>query len=144
MKIWESIKAAFGKLGAGLQRFFEGRYGLDNLSKTMLWTGLILYLIDLFANTGIISLLGMVLFVLVLVRMMSKNKEKRASENRKYLARVHGIRTKFSQAKARFANRKEYKYVRCPGCRSWIRLPRGAGQLSVRCKSCNHAFEQKT
>jgi predicted Zn finger-like uncharacterized protein len=54
------------------------------------------------------------------------------------------LRTKISQARVRFANRKQFRYVHCPGCRAWIRLPRGAGAISVKCRSCNHEFQQRT
>lgn len=144
MKLWDNIKAGLGKVGTKLQTLFAGRYGWDQLSRTMLWIGIAFYILDLFLRTGLLTLLGTVVYALVLFRMLSKNKEKRAAENRKYQARVGGVRTKFSQAKARFTNRKEYKYVHCPNCKAWIRLPRGAGNLSVRCRSCGHAFEQKT
>ncbi len=144
MNIWEKIKAGMGKIGSALGTFFAGRYGMDSLSTTLLWTGIALFFISLLSGIGIFSTLSVALYIFVVYRMLSKDKARRGAENRKFLAAVRGTRTKFSQSQVRFKNRKEYKYVRCPNCHSWIRLPRGAGSISVRCKPCDHVFDQKT
>ena len=133
MKIRDSFKA-----------FFSGRHGVDNLSRVMLWASIILYLLGALTGIALIAQLSMVLILLALFRALSRNTAKRASENQQYLAKVNGLRTKISQAQVRFSNRKQFKYMRCPGCRAWIRLPRNAGAMSVKCRSCNHEFQQKT
>jgi transcription elongation factor Elf1 len=38
---------------------------------------------------------------------------------------------------------KKYKYFKCPECKSWLRLPRGVGEVTVTCGKCRHAFKQK-
>ena len=133
MKIRDSFKA-----------FFSGRHGVDNLSRAMLWASVILYFLGVFTGAALLAQLSMVLILLVLFRALSRNTAQRASENQKYLDKVNGLRTKISQARVRYSNRKQFKYVRCPGCRAWIRLPRGAGAMSVTCRSCGYEFQQKT
>lgn len=143
MNIWEKIKASLGKLGASLSRFMVGRYGVDKLSTTLMWTAIILLVIATFTGASLLSAVSMILYGIVVYRMFSRDRERRAAENRKFTAQVQGLRTKYSQAKVRFKNRKVYKYVRCPKCHTLTRIPRGAGSVSVRCKPCGHVFSEK-
>ena len=83
-------------------------------------------------------------YVLCIFRMFSRNNDKRSAENRRYLAMTERRRTARRQAKARFQNRKKYKYFRCPGCRAWLRLPRGTGVVTVTCSRCHTSFTQKS
>jgi LSD1 subclass zinc finger protein len=46
--------------------------------------------------------------------------------------RLHEVLSGF----ARSQNRKNYAYFRCPGCRSWLKLPRGAGKVTITCLKC--------
>jgi DNA-directed RNA polymerase subunit RPC12/RpoP/preprotein translocase subunit SecG len=144
MKDGRSPKAVWGKIGGRVRAFFAGRYGMDALSRTMLWVGLVFYILDLFLASGFFLLLSMAFYIVVVFRALSRNKDRRAYFNGKYQTRISHMRTAYSQARVRFANRKVYKYVRCPQCRTLIRLPRGKGLLSARCKSCSHAFDQRT
>ena len=82
--------------------------------------------------------------MLCIFRMFSRNNDKRSAENRRYLAMTERRRTARRQAKARFQNRKKYKYFRCPGCRAWLRLPRGTGVVTVTCSRCHTSFTQKS
>ena len=47
------------------------------------------------------------------------------------------------QALNRLKHSREYKYVRCPKCHSWLKLPRKVGEVTVTCGKCRHAFKQK-
>lgn len=136
MSVWEKCKA-------WLRNFMTGRSGPDQFSLALIWAGLICYLIDLFARTGLISLLGMAAYVWAIFRLFSRNVEKRRAENARYLQKTGALRVQFRQARVRFKNRKEYKYFKCPQCRSILRLPRGVGEVTVTCGKCRHAFTHK-
>ena len=71
MSFWGNIKAA-------LLRFMSGRNGMDNLGLAALWGGLILSLLDTFLGTGLLSLLGMALYIYAIFRLFSRNTGKRA------------------------------------------------------------------
>lgn len=134
--MWEKIKETF-------RGFMSGRYGTDALSTALVVGGLILYVLDLILGTGIISLLGTAAYIYAIFRMMSRNVEKRSDENRRFVAKYEQLRKSLTQARARFANRKEYKYFRCPECKSWIRLKRDTGEVTVTCSRCHTSFDQR-
>lgn len=136
MSFWEKFKLLFARL-------MSGRYGADELGMAMVIAGLVLNLIDRFVGLGLPSLLGMVLYVLALYRMFSRNLDKRAAENAKYNQFFATLRTKLRQFIVRQKNRKEYKYFRCPGCRSLMRLKRGTGEKHIVCPKCRREFDQK-
>ena len=136
MSFWEKIKM-------GLARFMQGRHGPDNLSMFTLIAGLILSLLSTFTGIGLLSLLGFALYIWTLFRMLSRNQEARAKENRKYIELTSGWKTRFSQFWKRQKNRKEYKYFKCPNCKVLLRLKRGCGEKEITCVRCGHHFQQK-
>ena len=136
MSFWQKLKQSF-------RSFMNGRHGADALSAPTLWLGLILYLLGAITGLGILTLLGFAAYVVMIFRMFSRNEDKRAAENRRYLAWKQRVTTKARQARNRFKNRKQYKYFKCPNCHAWLRLPRKAGVVSVTCNRCHSSFTQK-
>lgn len=120
-----------------------GRYGGDQLSHAQVWTGFIVYIVAIFTGLGILSYLGLFLYFWAFFRIFSRNVEKRAQENQKFLALTGNLRRSASQARNRFKNRKEYKYFRCPKCHSYLKLPRNVGEVTVTCGKCRHQFRKK-
>lgn len=147
MSLWGRIKQWF-------KNFMAGRHGADQLCMTLLWTGLACYLLGsiigsiqgsvIFAILGLLlSAAGFAAYLFTVYRMFSRNNQKRDSENRRYLAMKERLRVKRSQAKVRYQNRKKYKYFKCPGCKAWLRVPRGAGVVTITCSRCHNSFTQK-
>lgn len=144
--MWNRIKQS-------LIHLMAGRNGADQLSMALLWMGLLAYLLGsivgsiqsiLFAILGmLLNLAGFAAYVLALFRTFSRNVEKRRAENRRYLAIKDQKATERRQAKVRFQNRKKYKYFKCPGCKAWLRLPRGTGVVTITCSRCHTSFTQK-
>ncbi|MBQ8312441.1 MAG: hypothetical protein IJX84_04465 [Clostridia bacterium] len=133
----------FGKIKMAMERFMQGRNGVDNLGFAALWGGLIVSLLDSFLGTGLLSMLGTALYIYAIWRMMSRNVYKRAEENRKYVTSVEGFRTKVKQFFLRVKNSREYKYFKCPQCKVLIRLKRGSGEKQIHCPKCGCEFNQK-
>ena len=73
----------------------------------------------------------------------SRDLEKRYSENEWFVKLWRGKSTAVKQSVNRMKNMKKYKYFKCPDCKSYIRLPRGVGEVTVTCGKCHHAFKQK-
>lgn len=136
MSFWEKMKSA-------LNQWMSGRNGTDNLGMTTLFTGLLLSLLGSVTNLGILSFLGLVLYIITIFRMMSRNREARQKENRKYVQLTSGWKTKCTQFIRRCKNRKEYKYFRCPNCKVLLRMKRGSGEKDITCAKCGHQFKQK-
>lgn len=136
MTFWQRIKSS-------LANFMQGRHGADNLGMFTLITGLVCSLTASFTGIGILSLLGMGLYIWTLFRMFSRNHEKRLAENRKYIELTSGWKTKTRQFAKRMKYRREYKYFKCPNCKVLLRLKRGCGEKDITCVRCGHQFKQK-
>jgi ribosomal protein L37AE/L43A len=55
-----------------------------------------------------------------------------------------GIGKHFRDVNARWKQRKDYIFVRCPHCKNMLRLPRHKGKLIVTCPMCRYEFKKKT
>ena len=131
------------KLREGLRRFMTGRRGPDELSLALLITGVVLSMLSSITRVGLLYLVSLAAYILALLRMLSRNVEKRYAENVKFLTAwrkwTSGIRQFFNRMK----NMRKYKYFKCPECHSRLRLPRKVGEVTVTCGKCHHAFKQK-
>ena len=133
----------FQRLKMSIARFMQGRHGADNLGMFTLIAGLACSLLASFTGIGLLSLVGLGLYVWTLFRMFSRNHEKRLAENRKYIELTSGWKTKSSQFVKRIKNRSQYKYFKCPNCKVLLRLKRGCGEKEITCVRCGHQFKQK-
>ncbi len=134
----------FQRLKMSLARFMQGRHGTDNLGMFTLITGLACSLLGSFTRLGLLSLFGLILYIITLFRMFSRNHEKRMAENRKYIALTSGLKTKFSQFIKRTKNRRDYNYLKCPNCKVLLRMKRGSGEKNITCVRCGFQFKQKS
>ena len=102
------------------------------------------YILGLFIPYAwFLSYLGLATLIYTIFRMLSRNTARRTAENAWFWNKTAKLRTSFSQARVRFKNRKEYKYFRCPKCHAWLKLKRGAGEGTLTCGKCKHAFKAK-
>ena len=127
-----------------LARFMMGRHGADNLGMFTLLTGLVCSLLGSFTRVGILSVIGLALYIISLFRMFSRNHEKRVAENRKYIELTSGWKTKIRQFTRRMKNRRDYRYFKCPNCKVLLRMKRGSGEKDITCVRCGHQFRQKS
>ena len=124
---------AFGaKMRGAIQRFMYGRYGLDRLSTVMIYTGFGIFLVTLFFNLPILSLISNILMFWALFRILSKNTYKRYQENRKFSSILERLRD------------RQHRYFDCPKCRQSVRVPRGKGKIAITCPRCKERFIKKT
>ena len=127
-----------------LARFMMGRHGADNLGMFTLLTGLVCSLLGSFTRVGILSVIGLAVYIITLFRMFSRNHEKRVAENRKYIELTSGWKTKIRQFTRRMKNRRDYRYFKCPNCKVLLRMKRGSGEKDITCVRCGHQFRQKS
>lgn len=127
-------------------RFMQGRYGVDQLSKFLIFIGLIVILMSRFVGGFILNLIGWLIILYTYFRIFSRNHTKRYKENAKYLYFVDRVRNflrKNGFQKKRSLLRKDRKthhIYTCPSCRQRIRIPKGKGRIEVNCPSCSHKF----
>ena len=140
MGMIERIKNMFRAMMAG-------RNGVDRLSLGMMWFGAGLLVLSMVFSSAILNGVALAVYVLAVLRMLSRNTAKRSAENRYYLdktmqlrSKVKRIRKSMEHRRNRFKNRKQYRYFKCPNCKSWLRVPRGKGQVKVTCGNCGHQF----
>ena len=85
---------------------------------------------------------GVVLVYLV-IRLLSRNQEKRQMENARFLALFRAVFRWFRRRRV-LQTDKEYYYFKCPTCGQSMRLPRGLGKVEITCRSCSSRFETRS
>ena len=133
----------FDRLRASFARFMAGRYGVDQLSYAMVIAALAGTLLGALTRIGLFTLLADALLIVSIVRMLSKNRVKRAQENQLYLQKTLRVRKGSREWLNRVKNSKQYHYFVCPKCKARLRVPRGVGNVTITCKSCGTRFDKK-
>ena len=133
----------FDKIRAGFARFMSGRTGVDQLSYAMVIAALVMTIIGGIAGLGLLTLMADALMIVMFVRMLSKDRYRRAHENQVYLEKTQNVRRAVTEWMNRVKNSKKYRYFTCPKCKSRLRVPRGVGSVTITCKSCGNKFDKK-
>ena len=124
-----------------LRAFMYGRNGFDDLAKHSLIAYFIIFLIYGFCPAGIVKIVLALLSYACLIystfRIFSKNVYKRVSENKKYLGAINMTKTRWKQ-------RKTHRFYRCPKCKTWLRVPKGRGKITITCVKCSEKFDKRT
>lgn len=136
------------KFRSWLARVMSGRYGTDQLNRALSIATLILLVLSIFTGG---SAFGRIIWILALVclcwstfRSFSRNIGKRQQENQRFLRMTRGLRSEAGGAKTRFDQRRDYRFFRCPACKTWLRVPRGKGRLNITCRQCGERFTRNT
>ncbi|MFV0393443.1 MAG: hypothetical protein ACK5LC_03460 [Coprobacillaceae bacterium] len=123
--------------------FMQGRYGVDDLNKTLMVLCIIAFVVNIFIPGSVLTIIGYVFWFLAIFRMFSRQVYKRNQENEKFLqlfAPITRMKTLHNKRKQDPNN----KYYRCSSCHQIVRLPKGRGKIVVTCPKCKHQFEKRT
>lgn len=125
-----------GKFTDGLRKFSAGRYGSDQLNRTLVIAAVIFNILAAFipflpVKLPLIAITYVMLGVAVF-RMLSRNTWKRFDENKRYVAFLARLRD------------RDHRYYRCPKCRQKVRVPKHKGKISITCPKCKEKFIRKT
>ena len=131
------------KIRASFARFMSGRYGADQLSYAMVILALVMMVVGALSGLGLLTLMADALMIVMFVRMLSKDRYRRAHENQVYLEKTQNVRRAVTEWMNRVKNSKKYRYFTCPKCKSRLRVPRGGGSVTITCKSCGNKFDKK-
>ena len=124
-----------------MRRFMWGHCGVDQLNVFLLCVSVVLciagYVLSLMGKLPALIGAGLHLLAYGLLfwyvfRLLSRNLERRAMENRRFLI-----------WKSRVTDRSS-RYFRCPNCRQTVRVPRGRGKICIRCPKCSEKFIRKS
>lgn len=133
----------FDKIRAGFARFMAGRYGADQLNFALLVASIVLSVVGAISHLGLFTILADVLLIAMLLRMLSKDRYRRAHENQVYLEKTYRVRREATEWVNRVKNGKQYRYFVCPKCKKRLRVPRGVGNVTITCKDCGTKFDKK-
>lgn len=130
-----------------LRKLMYGRYGYDQLNLFLLILCLICWILCTFLKnntvSSIFSVLGYALILFSLFRSLSRNYDRRRSENNHFLSVINPVTRVIRQKRAQTCDR-DHKYFRCPNCGQLLRAPKGKGKISVSCRNCGASFQKKT
>lgn len=119
-----------------------GRYGYDELSKTLNIVGLILWAISILIP--FIYPIALALVVWSICRTYSKNITKRQIELEKYFNMKHQNKKRSDRRKRMWNERKTHKYYKCKQCKTYLRVPKGKGKIEISCPKCKTVFIRRT
>lgn len=133
---------------AWFARIMAGRNGPDHLNRFLSVVFLILSVCSVFVRNARLAsalyTLSMGLFIYVMFRMLSRNIYRRQQENGAYLRERYKVTSWWNGMRDRWAQRKDYKFYKCPSCRTRLRVPRGKGKLNIVCRKCGTSFQRRT
>lgn len=152
-----------------MQDFMKDRYGVDDLALAVGSAGVILALIGTVLSLRPVSIAAIVILVIDLLRIFSKDFEARRRENDAYRellakapligSRVGGgrsrsgskrpsgtddLRRQARTAKKMWKERKTKAFLKCPKCGTMLAVPKGKGKMIVTCPKCRTRMETKS
>ena len=130
-------------------RFMQGRYGTDQLSRFLGFAALILIVLSIFTArwriaSALLDAMGLSALLLCYFRMFSRDIAKRSGENRKFLELTDSLRDRFGREKYYMNERKTNHIYSCPGCGQKIRIPKGKGKIEIECPKCHTKFVKRS
>ena len=131
-------------------KFMQGRYGVDDLSRFTMGTALVLIILTMFVNIvnrsvgSVLDFLAIAAIVYAYFRIFSRNIQKRYAENQKYLQMTSKFRLRFNKEKNLMNQRKTHHIYSCPGCGQKIRIPKGKGRIEIECPKCHTKFIKRS
>lgn len=126
-----------------INKFLRGRYGIDELYRLLLIICLIVIIINMLFPSTIFRVLELIIFVICIYRVLSRDITRRRMENQKYLELRDKIISFFNYQKKKYNDRNTHMYKKCPYCHQKIRLPLKKGKHKVKCPNCKREFEVK-
>lgn len=141
MRFWDKVKNA-------LMRFMYGRYGSDQLNRALCVLILLLYVLSLPLSLipvvgSVLHFLNTFLWFVVLLRMFSRNIERRRGENAWFLSKIGPAKQALRNFKMRRQD-TEHKYFTCKNCAAVCRVPRGRGKIIITCPKCGREIRGKS
>ena len=124
--------------------FMSGRTGLDQLSIACLIGSLALQFIASLTGAPLLMLLSLAAYGYSIFRVFSRKSYKRQRENEQFGAWWANAKIKTIQFWKRLRLCRQYKYFKCPQCKTLLRMSRGAGEKEICCPKCQNRFRQKS
>jgi len=136
----------FQNLGYKISVFMQGRYGRDKLYNVLSITAVIFIILSFFPPLRFFIYIALAILIWSLYRTLSKNISARRRELEAFERVGHAITGKFSILRKKWKYRDTHIYVKCPHCKTYIRLrkpPKGK-TIRINCPRCKNTFEKRT
>ena len=119
-------------------KFMRFRYGIDELYRFLLCLYIVIAIVHLFISSRILSAVELVIFMVMLYKVFSKNISKRKKENEKYLKLKKKIMRPIQRVKRDYQDREYCIYHKCRYCKVTLKLPIPSkrGIKHVTCPNC--------
>ena len=127
-----------------IANWMSGRNGMDDLARFESGFVAALLVVSLFSRWGFLYVVALAVMIHMYFRMFSKNVSKRYEENQKYLNFRYQTVVWWNKKKKHFAQRKMYRFFRCPNCKQEVRVPKGHGRICITCPKCRTEFIKRT
>ena len=132
------------KASIKIRNFMSSRYGYpDELYRFLSIATLVLIGLNLLFRSKVIYWLTTILLVYQMFRFFSKNRDKRYNENQQFLKLKKKATSEAKLLKRRWVERENYRFRRCPQCKTVLRLPYRKGAHTVKCPKCGNEFNVK-
>ncbi len=125
------------------QRLMYGRYGGDQLNMFLLVLYLVFYLLAALTSLQVLSIIGTVSLLVALIRMLSRQIDRRRAENAKFLKLIAPL-NKWFKLRRTMHRDKDHAYFKCPNCKQTLRVPKGKGKITITCRNCGTSFQEKS
>ena len=123
--------------------FMLGRNGVDFLNKHLFRIAAVIAGVNLLL-TWRIGFIPVVIAGYALFRTLSRNLPARQAEDMVAREKYDRAKEKLSGALHRAKHSRDFRFFSCPGCSSYLRVPRGKGRIQVTCPRCGHRFDRKS
>ena len=137
------------RISAWLYKFMQGRYGFDQLGQAMSVGVVVMWIFSILCGvlanmlrlvwiawlSTILNWVGLILLVLMLFRMLSRNADARRAERKRASSKDISSKGK-GKTKDKTNADAGYKYLSCSFCGQQMRVPAGKGKIAVKCPSC--------
>ena len=131
------MRNVFYRVSCALARFMYGRNGSDQLNVALLVVYLFICLLRaLFihsaAAAAFFNILTLLTAAALLLRMFSRNLDRRRAENARFLSWWSPVRRRLNGLRQRSRDR-DHKYFTCKNCKTVCRVPAGKGKIEITC-----------
>lgn len=138
------MRGFFYRLNNTIERFMQGRYGIDKLCTFLLITGFALWFLAMIRPLSFLIIPALAIIIFAYMRVFSKNYVKRTRELNKYLTIKNKLQERWHLLKRIRRERKTHRYFKCKACKTRLRVPRGKGKIEITCPKCRTKVIKKT
>lgn len=113
---------------------------IDSLNKFLLIILLILVILTIFIRSFILDILKFIFLIIIIFRIVSKNKYQRAKENNQFIKIKKTLLKPFTNLIRNFKHRKTFIYKKCLKCKTILKLPlpNKRGINHAKCPNCSN------